>query len=290
MPRFILQRSLYEVRERPSKSYSWLAFLIANIVIEIPYQLLLGILAWLCWYFPVFGANQSRERMGLMLLFCIQFMVFASTFAHMVIAALPDAETAGNIATLLFSMALTFNGVLQTPAALPGFWVFMYRVSPLTYLIAGWAGTGLAGRTITCAQNELAVFDPPPGGQTCATYLSDFLSSGAGIGQLLNPDAGAACRYCPLSSSDQFLASVGIAYQDRWRDFGIGWAYVGFNIGAAVGLYYVFRVRRWSPASLARGPSLLVEGGKRVGRRLFSRRLHGEGTVRGKEGVNDRVY
>jgi ATP-binding cassette subfamily G (WHITE) protein 2 (PDR) len=38
MPLFVTQRSLYEVRERPSKAYSWKAFLIANIVVEIPYQ------------------------------------------------------------------------------------------------------------------------------------------------------------------------------------------------------------------------------------------------------------
>lgn len=59
----------------------------------------------------------------------------------MLIAALPDAETAGNIATLMFSLTLTFNGVMQPPQALPGFWMFMYRVSPLTYLVDGIAAT-----------------------------------------------------------------------------------------------------------------------------------------------------
>jgi ATP-binding cassette, subfamily G (WHITE), member 2, PDR len=178
-----------------------------------------------------------------MLLFCIQFFIFASTFAQLIIAALPDAETAGNIATLLFTMILTFNGVIQTPDALPGFWLFMYRVSPLTYLISGWASTGLAGRQITCAENELAQFDPPAN-ETCGSYLSDYISSGA-PGQLLNPEATSNCQYCPLSTSDQFLAGVNISYDTRWRDFGIGWAYVIFNISAAVGLYYMFRVRRW---------------------------------------------
>ena len=60
--------------------------------------------------------------------------MFASTYSNMIIAALPDAETAGAIATLMFSLILTFNGVFQPPEALPGFWIFMYRVSPLTYL------------------------------------------------------------------------------------------------------------------------------------------------------------
>lgn len=92
---------------------------------SVQYQILLAILAWASWYWPVFGYHQTSEQRGLMLLFVIQFMIFSSTFAHMVIAAMPDAETAGNIATLLFSLMLTFNGVLQTPQALPGFWIFM---------------------------------------------------------------------------------------------------------------------------------------------------------------------
>jgi ATP-binding cassette subfamily G (WHITE) protein 2 (PDR) len=134
MPRFILQRDLYEVRERPSKAYSWKAFLMANIIVEIPYQILLGILVFVSYFYPIFtrGGIPPSSRQGLILLLLVQFFVFASTFAHMLIAALPDSETAGNIATLMFSLTLTFNGVFQPPLALPGFWIFMYRVSPLT--------------------------------------------------------------------------------------------------------------------------------------------------------------
>jgi ATP-binding cassette subfamily G (WHITE) protein 2 (PDR) len=134
MPRFILQRDLYEVRERPSKAYSWKAFLIANITVEIPYQILLGIMVFASYFYPIYtkGGIPSSERQGLILLLLVQFFVFASTFAHMLIAALPDAETAGKIATLMFSLTLSFNGVFQPPQALPGFWIFMYRVSPLT--------------------------------------------------------------------------------------------------------------------------------------------------------------
>ena len=134
MPRFVTQRALYEVRERPSKAYTWKAFIIANIVVEIPYQILLGILVYASYFYPIYtkGGFPSSQRQGLILLLLVQFFVFASTFAHMLISALPDAETAGNIATLMFSLMLTFNGVFQPPKALPGFWIFMYRVSPLT--------------------------------------------------------------------------------------------------------------------------------------------------------------
>jgi len=202
----------------------------------------------------------------------------------MLIAALPDAETAGNIATLLFSLTLTFNGkpihlfilqqkrrylifphigVMQPPAALPGFWIFMYRVSPLTYLVSGITSTGIHARPVICASNELSRFDPPPN-QTCGAYLADFLATKLG-GTLINPSATTQCEYCQLGISDQFLASVGIEWDTRWRDYGIGFSYIFFNIGMAVVFYYVFRVRKWSAASVKKGPSELVhwlkEGG-----------------------------
>lgn len=207
MPKFVVQRSLYEVRERPSKAYSWAAFLIANVIVEIPYQILAGVISWACYYYPIYGANQASQRQGLMLLFIVQFYIFTSTFATFIISALPDAETGGTIATLLFIMATTFNGVMQPPNALPGFWIFMYRVSPLTYLIAGMTATGLHGRAIRCDTAELSVFNPPSG-STCGDYLAPYLQSAPGV--LYNPSATQGCEYCQLRNADQYLASSNI--------------------------------------------------------------------------------
>lgn len=207
MPKFVVQRSLYEVRERPSKAYSWAAFLIANVVVEIPYQVLVGVIAWACYYFPVYGAAQASHRQVLILLFVVQFYMFTSTFASLVISALPDAETAGTIATLMFIMCLTFNGVLQPPQALPGFWIFMYRVSPLTYLISGLTATGLHGRPIQCSASELNVLNPPPG-MTCGAYLGPYVNASGG--NLSNPSATSGCQFCQLTNADQDLAASNI--------------------------------------------------------------------------------
>jgi ATP-binding cassette subfamily G (WHITE) protein 2 (PDR) len=128
-PLFITQRSLYESRERPSKAYSWIAFMVANIVVEIPYGIFAGILTFACFYYPVVGANQSSERQGLVLLYSMQLLIYTSTFAAMTIACLPNAETASGLVSLLTLMSILFNGVLQPPSQLPGFWLFMYRVS-----------------------------------------------------------------------------------------------------------------------------------------------------------------
>ena len=99
----------------------------------------------------------------------------------------------------------------------------------MTYLVSGWAATGLSGRQVHCANNELATFNPPSG-QTCGQYLARYLQGGA-PGQLYNPSATRQCQYCPLTDADQFLAGRNIYYSQRWRNFGIGWAFICFNVG-----------------------------------------------------------
>lgn len=241
MPLFVTQRSLYEVRERPSKAYSWKAFLIANVIVEIPYMMVTGILIYACYFYAVVGIPSSASQ-GTVLALCIQFFIYASTFAQMVIAALPDAQTASAVVVLLFAMSLTFCGVMQPPSSLPGFWIFMYRVSPFTYWTGAMAGTQVHGRKIECSASELSVFDPPSG-QTCWDYLGEYAKAAGG--QVLNQDATSGCQYCSMTYADQYLASTGIHYSDRFRNFGIVWAFIAFNIFMATVLYYAFRVKRW---------------------------------------------
>lgn len=161
----------------------------------------------------------------------------------MTVAALPNAQAAGGIVTFLTMMSIMFNGVLQSPTALPGFWIFMYRVSPFTYWIGGIVSTALHGRTINCSPSETATFNAPPG-STCGKYLSPILSQVPGV--LQNPNDTQGCRYCPFRNADQYLAGSDIFWSERWRNFGIFWAYIVFDIAVAVAVYYLFRVRTGS--------------------------------------------
>ena len=220
----------------------WKAFLIANIVVEFPYQVLTAILTYASYYYAVVGV-QSSDRQGLVLLFVIQLFIYASAFAHMCIAALPDAQTASGIVTLISLLSTTFCSVLQSPSALPGFWIFMYRVSPFTYWVGGIAATQLHDRTISCAPSETSIFNSPAG-QTCSEYLASYLTQLPGY--LLYPNATIGCEYCSFRNADQFLAGSEIYWSERWRNFGVMWAFILFNISIAVITYYLFRVKRWS--------------------------------------------
>ncbi|KAI5293054.1 GTPase-activating protein [Ascosphaera acerosa] len=239
-PHFVTQRDLFEVRERPCRAYSWKVFLLANMIAEIPWQTAVGIVVYVSVYFPVFGTGMASEKEGLFLLYCIQFFIFSSSFAQLIIAGLPDAETASHVATSTFALTLTFTGILQPPDSLPGFWKFMWRVSPQTYTVGGMSAVGLAERAVHCAKEEIARFSPPKG-LTCGAYLSKYFELGA-PGRLLTPNSTTLCEYCPLQVADQFLHGSHISYGDRWRNWGIGWAYIVFNVFGVVALYYLLRI------------------------------------------------
>ncbi|KFG85368.1 ABC-transporter [Metarhizium anisopliae] len=245
MPHFVTQRSLYEVRERPSKTYSWKVFMLSQVLVEIPWNTLMSVVMFACVYYPVgfnnnaSAADQTAERGALMWLLFWQFLVFTCTFAHACIAVMDTAEGGGNIANVLFMMCLLFCGVLATPDRMPGFWIFMYRVSPFTYWVSAVLSTGLANTRVTCNGNELVVFDAPAG-QSCREYMAAYLDSRGGY--LAGGGASGQCRYCPVADTNVFLAGISSDYGHRWRDFGIGMVYIVFNIAASLFLYWLVRV------------------------------------------------
>jgi ATP-binding cassette subfamily G (WHITE) protein 2 (PDR) len=244
MPHFVTQRALYEVRERPSKAYSWKAFMISNIVVELPWNTLMSVLVFVCWYYPI-GLYRNAEptdsvtsRGVMMWLFIWTFLIFASTFAHLMIAAFETAENAGNTGNLLFTLCLVFCGVLATPSSLPGFWIFMYRVSPFTYLVSGMLSVGLANTAVRCAPNEYLKFEPLSG--TCGEYIEAYKSTLGGY--MEDEFATSNCRFCPVSDTNVFLVQVSSKFEDAWRNFGLMWVYIVFNIVAALFLYWLVRV------------------------------------------------
>lgn len=123
----------------------------------------------------------------------------------------------------------------------------MYRVSPLTYLVGGVVSTGLHARPVICSSTEIATLQPPTG-STCGQYLGSYAAQAGG--SIYNPNALSDCQYCPLTNADQFLSSVAISWNERWRNYGLGFAYIIFNVAVAVLLYYLVRVRKSSGKSM----------------------------------------
>ena len=247
LPHFVTQRALYEARERPSKTYSWQVFMLSNIIVELPWNTLMAIIIFFCYYYPIgmyrnaIPMNQTYERGGLMFLLVWDFLIFTSTFTDLVIAGVEMAETAGNIGNLLFSFSLIFCGVLAGPNVLPRFWIFMYRVSPFTYLVDGMLSTGLANNYVKCSDIEFVNFNPPAP-KTCSDYMAIHINTSGGY--LTNGNATSNCEFCPASDTNVFLQLLSSSYSTRWRNFGIMWAFIIFNVVGALFLYWLARVPR----------------------------------------------
>ncbi|KAF9876534.1 ABC multidrug transporter [Colletotrichum karsti] len=244
MPVFVSQRIMYEARERPAKAYSWKAFIAANVMVEMAWNSIMAVLAFLLWYFPMRldrnaeWTNTVHSRAIALFLMCWAFFLLASTFAHLLIAGLGSAEVAGGILNLLFILMFAFCGVLAGPSELPGFWIFMYRVNPLTYVVEGFLGVSLADAPVTCNPSELLEFSAPDG-NTCGDYMASYIQSNGGY----VVDANAtSCQYCGMADTNEFLSGMNMSLSNQWRDFGFMWVYIVFNIVVAAGLYWVMRV------------------------------------------------
>lgn len=212
---------------------------------------LMSVFTFLLWYYPIRlyrnaeWTDTVHSRAMTTFLIVWVFFIFTSTFAHMLIAGLPNPDIAGAVLTLIFIVTFALCGVLAGPNDLPGFWVWVYRVNPLTYVIEGLLGTVLANAPIRCAPEEVVSFSPP-NGSTCAEYMEGFIGAAGGYLVGNSGQSSDQCSYCAMDNTNTFLASLNADFDNRWRNFGFLWVYVVFNIGAAIGLYWLARVPKKS--------------------------------------------
>lgn len=101
---FITMRSIYEVRERPSKMYSWSAWVTSQLVMELPWNIFCGTLFFFCWYWTV-GYPTSRGGYTYLML-SVLLPTYYTTVGQAIAAMAPTAEVAGLIFTSIFNFVL----------------------------------------------------------------------------------------------------------------------------------------------------------------------------------------
>lgn len=245
LPVYIAQRKVYEVREYPSRTYSWFAFFTSQVLSELPIQFILGTIAFFCYYYPVglyanaVPTHTVAERGALFWMLTSAFYVFITTLGHLCVSIFEDDANGANLASLLFTMLMAFCGVLSGPNEMPHFWIFMYRVSPFTYLILSMLSAGLYGQEVVCLPHEFVKMEPF-GGSTCQEFLGPYMQQAGGY--LRDPSATLGCQFCPMASTNTFLKMMNATYLTRWRDYGIFLAYPVFNIFMGTFLYWLVRV------------------------------------------------
>ncbi|KAI0380573.1 P-loop containing nucleoside triphosphate hydrolase protein [Hypomontagnella monticulosa] len=244
--------ALFTARERGSRMYSWVSFLCANVFVEACWQTLLGVLVYLCWYYPT-GLQRNgnaylgtAQRGGLTFVCIWLFLLWASTLSQALAAGIQSTEIVMTIGTFLYWLALLNCGFLMPPAYLTKFWIFMYRVSPLTFIMEGLAVGGLSYAPLKCSDIELLHMPLPQSSNgtatTCGDHLQYLLKTVGGY--VVDSSSTTDCQYCVVGSVNVLLAGVGMNPHHTWRNFGLLWCYVFFNIAVMFGLFWVTKVFR----------------------------------------------
>ncbi|KAH7324186.1 ABC-2 type transporter-domain-containing protein [Stachybotrys elegans] len=243
VPKFYTNLALWQARELPSRIYGWVAFCTANIVSEIPASIVSSVLYWVLWYWAT-GLPTESSVSGYVFLMTMLMFLFMSSWGQWICAFAPNFTVISNVLPFFFVVFSLFNGVVRPYSALPVFWRYwMYYVNPSTYWIGGVLAATLNGIDVRCDVSETARFDTPPG-QTCQDYAGAFASQAGGY--LLNPDATSNCEYCPFTSGNQYLSSLNIQADQKWRDFGIFLAFCVSNWMLVYFFIYTVRIRGWS--------------------------------------------
>ncbi|KAK0726846.1 ABC-2 type transporter-domain-containing protein [Lasiosphaeria miniovina] len=227
VPKFYINRALWEAREHPSRIYGWVAFCTAEILSEIPGSIVAGTVYWLLWYLPT-GLPTDAPAAGYVYLMTLLFYLFQASWGQWITAWSPNFTVISNVLPFFLVIFSLFNGVVVPYNQFNVFWKYwLYYLNPSTYYIAGVLSATLISQPVVCADSEAAYFNPPSG-QTCLDFAGAFVRQ-VGQGYLIDPNSTTNCGYCPYGSGNEYLTALNVKPSDKWRNFGIFLAFCVSN-------------------------------------------------------------
>ncbi|KAF7185841.1 ABC multidrug transporter atrF [Pseudocercospora fuligena] len=220
-PLFLARRDIYEAREKKSKMYHWFAFCTSQIISEIPYLCICAVLYFVCWYWTVGFPNDSNKAGAVF--FVMLFYEFIYTGVGQAIAAYAPNDVFAALANpVIIGILASFCGVLVPYSQLQNFWKYwLYWMNPFNYLMGSLLVFTTFDVQVQCKDSEFAVFDTP-NGQTCASYLAEYMAGPGSRTNLINPDATSGCRVCQYRTGADYLYTLNLHdYHFGWRDAAI---------------------------------------------------------------------
>ncbi|QGA18207.1 hypothetical protein EYB26_005891 [Talaromyces marneffei] len=235
-PRFLHFRNLYESREAKAKIYSWPAFVVSAILPEIPYSIIAGSIYYNCWYWGI-GYPRDSFTSGFTYIMILLFELYYIGFGQFIAALSPNELFASLMIPAFFTFVISFCGVVVPYPGLPSFWkAWMYWLTPFHYLLEALLGVLVHDQPVKCVSREEARFTPPPG-STCQNYTSAFTAEAGGY---VTDSGDGICSFCAYGTGDRFAASLNVYYSNKWRNFGIFWAFILFNFFVVFALSWFY--------------------------------------------------
>lgn len=95
--------------------------ILSNLTIEMLWNTLMAVMAYFCWYYPIglyqnaVPTHEVASRGGLTFLLIWAFMMFTSTFTHVLVAGMDSADSAGSLGNICYMLCITFCGYFPSP-------------------------------------------------------------------------------------------------------------------------------------------------------------------------------
>lgn len=112
----------------------------------------------------------------------------------------------------------------------------MYYITPFRYLLEGLLGVAVHNRPVVCASDEFAKFPPPPG-QTCQSYTSEFITRNGGY---VRDGVNGLCEFCQYATGDEYAKGFNVFYNRKWTDFLVLGAFCAFNFAVVFFCSWLF--------------------------------------------------
>ncbi|EXJ87727.1 hypothetical protein A1O1_04652 [Capronia coronata CBS 617.96] len=243
VPKFYMNRGLWEAREYPARIYGWIAFCTAQVVAEIPMAVISSVIYFLLWYYPN-NLPRDSAAAGYTFLMTMLFYLFMTSWGQWICAFAPSYTVVSNVLPFFFVIISVFNGIMRPYSQLPVFWRdWVYWINPSTYWMGGVLAATMSDLAVHCTVGEETLFNAPPG-QSCAAYAADYVRAQAH--GYIDTLANGTCAYCPYGSGPEYLATLNIRPDQKWRDFGIFLLFVFSNWFLVYFFIYTVRVKKWS--------------------------------------------
>lgn len=98
---------------------------------------------------------------------------------------------------------------------------------------------GMANKAVICSEIEVLRI-AVPSSMTCESYLGAYREYTSAT--IVDMKVDGTCGICPLGSTNVFLDSIGVRYEERWHNLGIFVAFIGVNVVGTFLLHWLARV------------------------------------------------
>nr|TKR74333.1 pleiotropic drug resistance protein 3-like isoform X1 [Populus alba] len=162
---FVARERTVFYRERFAGMYSSWAYSFAQVLVEVPYLLIEGILYVIITY-PMIGYSLSAYKIlwSFYSMFCM--LLFFNYLGMLLVSLTPNIQVASNLAAFAYTTLNFFSGFIVPKPYIPKWWVWLYYICP-----SSWTLNAMLTSQYGDVNKEISVFGEP---MTVADFVGDY--------------------------------------------------------------------------------------------------------------------